>query len=431
MRRPLAMLCAATLAASAPVAAQEERAIDHFAGVGTRAMGMGGAFVGVADDFTAVFWNPAGLAQMARREVHVAFLRNAATNDAHLGDTPATAELSNTRFGSLGLVYPYPVQRGSFVLAAGFNRVKDFDWVLAAHGQADSLWAEDYFIHEGELSITSVAAAIDVSPSVSLGLTLSLTSGGDEATNEFVSIDTADHFLEHRFIVLELEVVFQPHIDGPPGKLPQLPEDPAVLGLVARHEPSEIRVYGGLLAEYLLPHLLEEAVDVIGRHQHEHVDLGLLPVYDKGIIKEKPEQLDVAELLDVVPILEPARLLGLLVHLQQFDLVGVPDPVEVLDKGFNFFPENGFPGLGLLFGGPHGGDVGVPVPHPVIPALCSRQLQGLGRIGDGVHIPVPAKTDIERFKGRFTVNEVTQEDIVNLDISLVIEFVKREIISWM
>src|SRR5918993_1218068 len=40
----------------APVAAQGgER-------VGTRAEGMGGAFVGVADDASAVYWNPAGLA---------------------------------------------------------------------------------------------------------------------------------------------------------------------------------------------------------------------------------------------------------------------------------------------------------------------------------------------------------------------------------
>jgi hypothetical protein len=30
--------------------------------VGTRAQGMGGAFVGVADDASAVYWNPAGLA---------------------------------------------------------------------------------------------------------------------------------------------------------------------------------------------------------------------------------------------------------------------------------------------------------------------------------------------------------------------------------
>ena len=53
------------LALPAALAAQE-RAIDNFAGVGVRAMGMGGAYVGVADDFTAVYWNPAGLAQMRK-----------------------------------------------------------------------------------------------------------------------------------------------------------------------------------------------------------------------------------------------------------------------------------------------------------------------------------------------------------------------------
>jgi long-chain fatty acid transport protein len=35
-------------------------------GFGARACAMGGAFVGLADDFTAVFWNPAGLAQLKK-----------------------------------------------------------------------------------------------------------------------------------------------------------------------------------------------------------------------------------------------------------------------------------------------------------------------------------------------------------------------------
>ncbi len=35
---------------------------QSFAAVGTRATGMGGAFVGVADDASAIYWNPAGLA---------------------------------------------------------------------------------------------------------------------------------------------------------------------------------------------------------------------------------------------------------------------------------------------------------------------------------------------------------------------------------
>ncbi len=38
-------------------------------GVGARALGMGGAFAGVADDVTACFWNPAGLSQLTGREL--------------------------------------------------------------------------------------------------------------------------------------------------------------------------------------------------------------------------------------------------------------------------------------------------------------------------------------------------------------------------
>ncbi|MCK4223769.1 MAG: PorV/PorQ family protein [candidate division Zixibacteria bacterium] len=38
-------------------------------GVGARALGMGGAFVGVADDVTACFWNPSGLCQLNRKQL--------------------------------------------------------------------------------------------------------------------------------------------------------------------------------------------------------------------------------------------------------------------------------------------------------------------------------------------------------------------------
>ena len=42
-----------------------------FGVVGTRAKGMGGAFVAVADDATAVYWNPAGVATGATFDLQV------------------------------------------------------------------------------------------------------------------------------------------------------------------------------------------------------------------------------------------------------------------------------------------------------------------------------------------------------------------------
>ena len=179
--------------------AQEERAIDNFAGVGVRAMGMGGAFVGVADDFTAMYWNPAGLAQMQQREIQVSLLRNSRANDSIFNGTPGRSELTNTRFGSLGFVYPYPVYRGSLVLAAGLTRIKDFDWNLNLKGNDDGLAADHALQHEGELALAGVSAAIDVSPAVSLGATLGLVSGEDKAVSEFDWADLEDVFDERRF----------------------------------------------------------------------------------------------------------------------------------------------------------------------------------------------------------------------------------------
>tara|TARA_Y100000588_G_C13361261_1_gene546608 strand:+ start:56 stop:472 length:417 start_codon:yes stop_codon:yes gene_type:complete len=132
--------CLALLLFTAGAAAQE-RSIGHFAGVGARAMGMGGAYVGVADDFTAVFWNPAGLVQKDHYEIQVSFARNSQDTKAVLNNTSASASLSNTRFGALGLVYPIPVYRGRLVFAAGFNRVQDFDSIIRFQGfnKADTL----------------------------------------------------------------------------------------------------------------------------------------------------------------------------------------------------------------------------------------------------------------------------------------------------
>ncbi len=38
---------------------------------GSKAIAMGGAFIGLADDYSAVFWNPAGLTQMTEKNLAI------------------------------------------------------------------------------------------------------------------------------------------------------------------------------------------------------------------------------------------------------------------------------------------------------------------------------------------------------------------------
>ncbi|MEA1927745.1 MAG: hypothetical protein U9N73_06025 [Candidatus Auribacterota bacterium] len=46
----------------------------EFGGLGSRALAMGGAYIGLADDWTASYWNPAGLSQLEGSGVGANFL---------------------------------------------------------------------------------------------------------------------------------------------------------------------------------------------------------------------------------------------------------------------------------------------------------------------------------------------------------------------
>ena len=65
--RIFAAFCVCTLLRPADAAATKYAGDFLSVGVGPRALGMGGAFTGVADDVTAGYWNPAGLAGVTRR----------------------------------------------------------------------------------------------------------------------------------------------------------------------------------------------------------------------------------------------------------------------------------------------------------------------------------------------------------------------------
>lgn len=69
----------------------------EFGGVGSRALSMGGAYIGLADDWTASYWNPAGLAQLEGSVVGADFLSTHPTlrgsnSFANLSPSPQTAE---------------------------------------------------------------------------------------------------------------------------------------------------------------------------------------------------------------------------------------------------------------------------------------------------------------------------------------------------
>ena len=106
-------------------------------GVGSRAVSMGGAYIGVADDYAAVFWNPAGLAQMRRLEFTGGIVNSNYKNDASFLGVTTNGKNSGTAVDNLGFVFPFPTVRGSLVFAIGYNRVTDFTSALSFSGFND------------------------------------------------------------------------------------------------------------------------------------------------------------------------------------------------------------------------------------------------------------------------------------------------------
>ncbi len=114
MVRPL--LLAAVLLGLTPAAA---RAQQIFETVGCRALGMAGAFVGVADDPSAVYWNPAGLASggIAGATVEWANIRTGdPTLPPQAGSTDRSSKLMALGAWPVGLSY---VRQARTALVAG------------------------------------------------------------------------------------------------------------------------------------------------------------------------------------------------------------------------------------------------------------------------------------------------------------------------
>jgi hypothetical protein len=89
-------------------------------GAGARGPAMGGAFSPVADDATAIYWNPAGMARMDKREVALSY-------NAYFKDTAAQF-----------LGYGHPTDHGTFGLGVSMFGVKNIEKRSDVAGDADT-----------------------------------------------------------------------------------------------------------------------------------------------------------------------------------------------------------------------------------------------------------------------------------------------------
>ncbi|NOY61340.1 MAG: hypothetical protein GXO75_20700 [Calditrichaeota bacterium] len=202
--------------AVASFAQEEIFFIGEELGVGARAMSMGGAYVGVADDYSAMYWNPAGLGQIRRMEMNVGFSHNRLKNNASYLTTQTGDETTFSRLNSLGFVFPIPTYQGSLVFGVGYNKIRDFDNTLkleafnpssaaypnivmptyAGRGWTtaitDSLYQTESLIEEGSLNQFSFSGAMEVQKNFFLGATVNFVGGTDDYNVSFEEDDIYD-----------------------------------------------------------------------------------------------------------------------------------------------------------------------------------------------------------------------------------------------
>jgi long-subunit fatty acid transport protein len=150
-------------------------------GSGARAMGMGGAFISIADDATATSWNPSGLVQLDRKEssfVHV--LGHRIERDRFLIQ-PLTSARQSVNFSDLNYlsyVNPFTWNDQIMAVAVTFQNLYNFDRELNIPVLSDypmTFQEKQYEIEQsGNFYVLGIAYALKVSPSFYMGLTFNL-----------------------------------------------------------------------------------------------------------------------------------------------------------------------------------------------------------------------------------------------------------------
>jgi long-subunit fatty acid transport protein len=185
--------------------AQEKIPDFNLTGAGARAEGFGGAFIGVADDATAVVWNPAGLSQLERPEASVV-TRFVGENNKYVNkDDPSfNSEESQSTFGLNFTSFALPVKIGSLsiVTAIAFQKQLDFaDTRRRQFSFTDNLnnteTLELRLDTKGGVNTITPAVSVKLSPVIAVGVSANIWTGSIERDERFL-YKTGSSFIRTR-----------------------------------------------------------------------------------------------------------------------------------------------------------------------------------------------------------------------------------------
>lgn len=212
-------------------------------GSSARALGLGNSYLALSEDFSAVYFNPAGLGLMKRLEITSSINYNNFQNESIFFDRNSESKITNSSFSQIGIVFPVPTYRGSFVLAAGYNVQKDINSSVSHKGfnfgnnsmiqdltdlgfslpynlglsyeveDEDGnylgdetkikgrLLQEGEIKNEGDISSWAFSSALEVAPKMFVGITFNIYSGSYERSRNYKETDIRDFYDQDLYLV--------------------------------------------------------------------------------------------------------------------------------------------------------------------------------------------------------------------------------------
>jgi long-subunit fatty acid transport protein len=168
-------------------------------GSGARALGMGGAFIAVADDATAASWNPGGLTQLERPEISLVYSWKWFSEEFESKYHPELngdfdLDIDDINYFSIAYPFPQTIAGRNFVLSLNYQHKFDFDRqldvryndiVAAAQGLIAGIKTTVDYEQEGSLSALSPAFGFELTDSLSMGVVMNIWDQSLISSNEW------------------------------------------------------------------------------------------------------------------------------------------------------------------------------------------------------------------------------------------------------
>lgn len=194
-------------------------------GANARALGMGDSYIGLSDDASAAFFNPAGFGLLKRMEFSGGLQYTNFGNNATFMNDATDYSNSSTSLDRLSFAFPFPTMRGSLVFGISYHTTKDFTSTLKFNGfnSGNNSLIQDLLappipsdipynlylagadnqtnihgnlnqsgsvLNSGTIKNWTFSGAIEAYKNLFLGLNLDIITGSYDSDNEYYEDDT-------------------------------------------------------------------------------------------------------------------------------------------------------------------------------------------------------------------------------------------------